>query len=46
MTNRPQDVKKNSRELLAPYLQTGREIRLIGVRVSKFVSSEKQATLA
>ncbi len=46
LTNRPQDLTKNARELLAPYLQSGRDIRLIGVRVSNFVSSERQQTLA
>jgi DNA polymerase IV (archaeal DinB-like DNA polymerase) len=46
MTNRPQDLRKNARELLMPYLRVGRKIRLIGVRVSTFVSAEKQQTLA
>jgi nucleotidyltransferase/DNA polymerase involved in DNA repair len=46
MTNRPQDLKKNARELLQPYLRRDRKIRLIGVRVSTFVSGEKQKTLA
>ncbi len=46
MTNRPQDLKKNARELLSEYLQRDRKVRLIGVRVSTFVSSEKQQTLA
>ena len=46
MTNRPQNLRKISRELFASYLQSGREIRLIGVRVSNFVSAEKQRTLA
>ena len=46
MTNRPQDLKKNTRELLQPYLRPNRKIRLIGVRVSTFVSGEKQKTLA
>jgi len=45
MTNRPQDVKKTVRELLLPYLRVDRKIRLIGVRVSTFVSAEKQQTL-
>jgi DNA polymerase IV (archaeal DinB-like DNA polymerase) len=45
MTNRPQDLKKNARELLTPYLRIDRKIRLIGVRVSTFVSAEKQQTL-
>jgi DNA polymerase IV (archaeal DinB-like DNA polymerase) len=46
MTNRPQDLKKTARELLMPYLQQNRKIRLIGARVSTFVSSAKQQTLA
>ena len=46
MTNRPQDLKKSARELLQPYLRPDRKIRLIGVRVSTFVSGEKQKTLA
>jgi DNA polymerase IV (DinB-like DNA polymerase) len=45
MTNRPQDIRKNARELLQPYLQPDRKIRLLGVRVSSFVSGEKQQTL-
>jgi len=46
MTNRPQDLKKTSRELLHAYLRRDRKVRLIGVRVSSFVSGEKQTTLA
>jgi DNA polymerase IV (DinB-like DNA polymerase) len=46
MTNRIQDLKKNTRELLQTYLKPERKIRLIGVRVSSFVSAEKQKTLA
>jgi DNA polymerase IV (DinB-like DNA polymerase) len=46
MTNRPQDLKKNSRELLTPYLQVNRKTRLVGVRVSTFISAKKQQTLA
>jgi len=45
MTNRPKDLKKTARELLQNYLKHGRKIRLIGVRVSSFVSGEKQKTL-
>jgi DNA polymerase IV (DinB-like DNA polymerase) len=45
MTNRPQDLKKTARELLQAYLEQGRKIRLIGVRVSSFVEGEKQKTL-
>ena len=46
MTNRPQDLKKTARELLQAYLRRDRKVRLIGVRVSSFVSGEKQTTLA
>jgi len=46
MTNRPQDLKKTARELLQAYLRRDRKVRLIGVRVSTFVSGEKQMTLA
>jgi nucleotidyltransferase/DNA polymerase involved in DNA repair len=46
MTSRPQDLKKTARELLQPYLRPTRKIRLIGVRVSTFVSAAKQKTLA
>ncbi len=46
MTNRSQDLKKAARDLLILYLKPGRAIRLIGVRVSTFVSGEKQKTLA
>jgi nucleotidyltransferase/DNA polymerase involved in DNA repair len=46
MTNRSQDLKKTTRELLFPFLSPERRIRLIGVRVSTFVSAEKQQTLA
>jgi DNA polymerase IV (DinB-like DNA polymerase) len=46
MTNRAHDLKKNAQELLFPYLRPDRKIRLIGLRVSTFVSAEKQQTLA
>src|SRR3990170_373805 len=46
MTNRSQDLKKTARELLQAYLRSDRKVRLIGVRVSTFVSGEKQKTLA
>lgn len=45
ITNRLQDVERAVRELLQPYLRPERKIRLIGVRVSSLVSSEKQRTL-
>jgi DNA polymerase IV (DinB-like DNA polymerase) len=46
MTNRSQDLKKTARELLQAYFRRDRKVRLIGVRVSTFVSGEKQKTLA
>jgi DNA polymerase IV (DinB-like DNA polymerase) len=45
MTNRPQDLKKTARDLLQACLRRDRKVRLIGVRVSTFVSGEKQKTL-
>jgi DNA polymerase IV (DinB-like DNA polymerase) len=45
MTNRAQDLRKTARELIQAYLGCDRKIRLIGVRVSSFVSGEKQKTL-
>ncbi|HEX9261252.1 MAG TPA: DNA polymerase IV, partial [Candidatus Bathyarchaeia archaeon] len=44
-TNRKQDLSKISRELLGTHLKGGRKVRLIGVRVSSFISAEKQKTL-
>jgi DNA polymerase IV (DinB-like DNA polymerase) len=46
ITNRLQDLKKTARELVQAYLRSDRKVRLIGVRVSNFVSAEKQKTLA
>jgi DNA polymerase IV (DinB-like DNA polymerase) len=45
ITNRLQDIKKADRELLQAYLRSDRKIRLIGVRLSNFVSAKKQKTL-
>ena len=45
MTSRHQDLQKTARQLLSPYLNSKRKIRLIGVRVSSFVKGEKQKTL-
>jgi DNA polymerase IV (archaeal DinB-like DNA polymerase) len=45
LTNRLYDLRKTAKELLAPYLQKNRKVRLIGVRVSSLVSMEKQKTL-
>jgi DNA polymerase IV (DinB-like DNA polymerase) len=46
ITNRVQDLQKTAREMLKPYLEADRKIRLIGVRASNFVKGEKQKTLA
>lgn len=45
VTNRLQDVQKTVRELVQKYLGPYRKIRLVGVRVSNFVSAEKQKRL-
>ena len=44
-TNRRQDLQKTARELAEEYLHKGRMVRLIGVRVSNFVSQKEQTTL-
>ena len=46
ITNRLQDLRKTARELMQPYLKSNKKIRLVGVRVSNFTSTEKQKTLA
>jgi DNA polymerase IV (DinB-like DNA polymerase) len=45
ITNRLQDLKKTTRELMQDYLKPDRKIRLVGVRVSNFTSARKQKTL-
>jgi DNA polymerase IV (DinB-like DNA polymerase) len=45
ITNRLQDLKKTARELMQEYLRSDRKIRLVGVKVSNFTSTEKQKTL-
>jgi DNA polymerase IV (DinB-like DNA polymerase) len=45
ITNRLQDIEKTAKGLMQAYLRHDRKIRLIGVRVSNFVSAEKQKTL-
>ena len=45
MTNRSQDLKKNAGQLIQRYILTKRQIRLIGVRVSTFISGARQQTL-
>jgi len=46
ITNRLQDLKKTAKELMQAYLRSDRKVRLVGVRVSNFISAEKQKTLA
>lgn len=45
VTNRLQDLQKTVKELVQKYLKPYRRIRLVGVRVSNFVSAEKQKKL-
>jgi len=45
LTNRLYDLQKTEKELLSYYLRRDRKVRLIGVRVSSLVSTEKQKTL-
>jgi DNA polymerase IV (DinB-like DNA polymerase) len=45
ITNRLEDLKKMAKELTRAYLRNDRKVRLVGVRVSNFVSAEKQKTL-
>jgi len=45
LTNRLYDLQKTAKEMLLPYLHEDRKVRLIGVRVSSLVSTEKQKTL-
>ena len=45
LTNRLYDLQKTAKELASPYLRKDRKVRLIGVRVSSLVSTEKQRTL-
>jgi DNA polymerase IV (DinB-like DNA polymerase) len=46
LTNRLEDISKATRELVQSYFKQGRKVRLIGVRVSNFISADKQKTLA
>jgi DNA polymerase IV (DinB-like DNA polymerase) len=46
MTNRAPDIKKTAQDLLQPFLNRNRKVRLIGVRVSTLVKGDKQKTLA
>jgi DNA polymerase IV (DinB-like DNA polymerase) len=45
ITDRLQDLKKTGRELIQDYLRLDRKVRLIGLRVTNFASTEKQKTL-
>jgi len=45
VTDRLQDLQKTAKELVQGYLRSYRKIRLVGVRVSNFVSAEKQKRL-
>jgi len=46
ISNRSQDLKKTAKELIQDFLRLDRKIRLVGLRVSNFTSTEKQKTLA
>jgi len=46
ITNNLLELKRTARELIQPYFKPDRKIRLIGVRVSNFMSTEKQKTLS
>jgi len=45
LTNRLKDIQRTCHELIETFLQPNRKTRLVGARVSKLVSSEKQKTL-
>lgn len=45
LSNRLKDLQRTAHELVQPFLQSVRKIRLVGARVSRFVSGEKQKTL-
>jgi DNA polymerase IV (DinB-like DNA polymerase) len=42
VTNRLQDLKKMTKELMRVYLRSDNKVRLVGVKVSNFISTEKQ----
>lgn len=44
-TNRLQDLQRTARELAEAYLRQNRKVRLVGVRVSSFISRKEQTTL-
>ena len=45
-TDNLQSLRKTAKELIQPYIDKDRKIRLVGVRVSNFTSSKEQRTLA
>jgi DNA polymerase IV (DinB-like DNA polymerase) len=45
LTDRLGDIQKTARELIELYLKPDRKVRLVGVRLSNLVSSEKQKKL-
>jgi nucleotidyltransferase/DNA polymerase involved in DNA repair len=45
ITDRLRDLTKTGRELIRPYLKPDRKVRLVGIRVSNFVSGIKQEKL-
>lgn len=45
ITNRLQDLNKAATELLTSHIKPERKVRLIGVKVSNFVETDKQKTL-
>jgi len=45
LTDRLKDIQKTCHELVEKFLQPNRKIRLVGAKVSKLVSGEKQKTL-
>lgn len=45
ITNRLQDLRKTAKELIQDYRRLDRKVRLVGLRVSNFASTEKQKTL-
>lgn len=45
LTDRLRDIQKTARELLQDFLPLDKKLRLVGIRLSNFVSSEKQKRL-
>ena len=44
-TDRLKDIKKSAKDLLQDYLRPNRKIRLVGIRLSNLMSTEKQTRL-